>query len=158
MPYYFYSKSGYLRNIRAARKSVTVRLTLNYDVVGFCGLFCSVWIFSRYSVFSSTQVTGQAIQCAVHSSWNCLTSSRTEMPSTATTKAIEYDKRKTSISDFGKHSWLGQQLSRNNAILDKIVHSLTAKVFTDQIYRKADIRILSKHYMIKWCSGFTRSF
>lgn len=128
------------RNLRAARKSRTVSLT--YDLRIGSILWPFQFGLDIFTIFSCTQ----AIQCAVPSSWNCLTSTRIEMASAATTKAIEYDKHKTSRSDFRKHSLLEQQLSGNNAILDKICF-YTVSVYLrsfdlEGFDRKTHIRIL----------------
>ena len=70
------------------------------------------------------------------------------MASTATTKAIEYDKHKTLRGDFRKHSLLAQQFSGNNGILDKIcfytvsVHVYLCSFDFEGFDRKTHIRIL----------------
>ena len=105
-------------------------------MVWFCGLFCCLDIFTK---FSSTE----AIECAVHSSWNFFTELHdhgSKMPSTVTTKAIEYVSIKREVTSESIADSDRQPLE-NNAILDKICFSI-CEGFYRSIYRETDVPIL----------------
>ena len=97
-----------------------------------------------------------AIECAGHSSGNCLTLA-------AVVHELEWHLlqhlklSKTLRSAFRKHSTLGQQLSGNKAILLLPVLYLIVKVYCPRNTYKLKF-ISFKHYKVVWYSAFSRSF